>query len=60
MVGLITLRRRSAIGFAKIAELVATNAMDAVVVTRSRGGKYFSVNVGSIHRGSLANSSLYH
>jgi len=59
-VGLITLRRRSATGLAKIAELVATKAIDAVVVTSSRGGKYFSVNVGSTHRGSLANSSLYH
>ena len=58
IVGLITFSKRSATGFAKIAVEVATTAIVAVVVTISTGGRYFSVNVGCIHRGSLANSSL--
>ena len=40
-----------------MAELVATTATVAVVVTISNGGKYLSTNVGSIQRGSLAINS---
>ncbi|QCW23042.1 hypothetical protein [Synechococcus phage S-B05] len=43
MVGLINLSRRSAIGFANSADVVATSAIDAVVVTVPSGGRYSSV-----------------
>ena len=41
-VGLITLSRRSANGFANRADVVATTAIAAVVVAASGVGKYFS------------------